>query len=305
MILICKNRLVVREGGLEPPKAFAIGTSKDSVDRVPVLPQIDEFRKFLLVDQRKTPNTAYHHCREMKHFFGWLGEKPVSVDAIRTYLGTRFEGKSQETYKNCLSALKVYFRDFMGLGWLVQSFRFPQKQLSIPNVPTREEVQKFYSALEDTREKAMFMLYATTGLRRNELLYLKKEDVDFPKRMIIPRKSSRTKNTWVTFYNEEAEAVLREYLETRKDGNPKLFPIGRATFKANWKITKEKSGTHITPQRLRDWFCDTLGHLNVPDRYVDAFCGRVPRSILARHYSDFKPESLKEIYNKADLKVFG
>jgi len=38
-------------------------------------------------------------------------------------------------------------------------------------------------------------------------------------------------------------------------------------------------------------------------RYVDAFCGRVPRSVLARHYTDFSPEKLKEIYEKAKLKV--
>jgi intergrase/recombinase len=46
-----------------------------------------------------------------------------------------------------------------------------------------------------------------------------------------------------------------------------------------------------------------MGRLGVPDRYVDAFCGRVPRSVLARHYTDFSPEKLKEIYDKADLKV--
>jgi len=45
-----------------------------------------------------------------------------------------------------------------------------------------------------------------------------------------------------------------------------------------------------------------MGKLGVPDRYVDAFCGRVPKSVLARRYSDFKPEKLKEVYDKANLK---
>ena len=47
-----------------------------------------------------------------------------------------------------------------------------------------------------------------------------------------------------------------------------------------------------------------MGRLGVPDRYVDAFCGRVPRNVLARHYTDFSSEKLKEIYDKANLKVF-
>jgi len=43
--------------------------------------------------------------------------------------------------------------------------------------------------------------------------------------------------------------------------------------------------------------------LGVLDRYVDAFCGRVPISVLARHYTDYSPEKLKEIYDKAGLKA--
>ncbi len=67
----------------------------------------------------------------------------------------------------------------------------------------------------------------------------------------------------------------------------------------------KKTGIYITPKILREWFCSEMGRLEVPDRYVDAFCGRVPRSVLARHYTDFSPERLKEIYDKAGLRVLG
>ncbi|MCD6444982.1 hypothetical protein J7L70_08325 [Candidatus Bathyarchaeota archaeon] len=59
----------------------------------------------------------------------------------------------------------------------------------------------------------------------------------------------------------------------------------------------------ITPQVLREWFCCEMGRLGMPDRYVDAFCGRVPRSVLARHYTDFSPERLKEIYDRGGLEI--
>jgi len=66
---------------------------------------------------------------------------------------------------------------------------------------------------------------------------------------------------------------------------------------------KEKTGVNITPQRLREWFCSEMLSLGVQETYVDAFCGRVPKSVLARHYADFSPGKLKEIYDKANLKV--
>jgi len=36
---------------------------------------------------------------------------------------------------------------------------------------------------------------------------------------------------------------------------------------------------------------------------VDAFCGRIPRSVLARHYTDYSPNVLKEIYDSAKLQI--
>jgi intergrase/recombinase len=46
-----------------------------------------------------------------------------------------------------------------------------------------------------------------------------------------------------------------------------------------------------------------MGNLGVGNRYVDAFCGRVPNSVLARHYTDFSSDRLKEIYDKAEIRV--
>jgi len=43
-----------------------------------------------------------------------------------------------------------------------------------------------------------------------------------------------------------------------------------------------------------------MGKAFVPDRYIDAFCRRVPRSILVIYYLDYSPERLKEIYEKAN-----
>lgn len=59
----------------------------------------------------------------------------------------------------------------------------------------------------------------------------------------------------------------------------------------------------MTSQVLREWFCDEMGRKGVPDRYVDAFFGRVPNSVLAKRYSDFAPEKLKEIYENSKLKI--
>jgi len=82
-----------------------------------------------------------------------------------------------------------------------------------------------------------------------------------------------------------------------------LFNVSDRQYKKLWKSAQRKLGLHITAKRLRDWFCCEMGNLGVSYRYIDAFCGRTPKSVLARNYTDYNPEMLKIIYEKANLKV--
>jgi integrase len=138
-----------------------------------------------------------------------------------------------------------------------------------------------------------------------EILSLLYNDIDLEKRMIIPKNhnGNSTKNSWVSFYNHEAQQVLNQYLPTRKHHNHKLFPMARRKLIKLWRSTRSNTGLNITPQRLREWFCVEMSELGVQDRYIDAFCGRTPKSVLARHYTDYSPERLKRIYDRANLKV--
>jgi len=256
---------------------------------------------------RLEPLTVYNHVRLIKRFLQWVNKEPdqITKSDIRDYLAENND-KDPSIYKNILSALKRFFRDYMGKNSLVEGFKFPKHKVNPIMVPSKKDMQRFYSHLKRPRDRALFLMYATTGLRRNELLNIRLSEIDFEKRMIIPNKGcNNTKNTWITFFNEEAEKALKEYLETRTDLTPesRLFPIAPKTTNKIFTKIKKKTKINITPQVLREWFCSEMGELGVPDRYVDAFCGRVPRSVLARHYTSFKPERLKKIYEKANLKV--
>jgi len=41
----------------------------------------------------------------------------------------------------------------------------------------------------------------------------------------------------------------------------------------------------------------------VPDRFIDIFQGREPKNVLAKHYTPQGIKMLKEIYDKANLKI--
>ena len=73
----------------------------------------------------------------------------------------------------------------------------------------------------------------------------------------------------------------------------------REELKKACKIAEVK----VTLQMLRVWFCNKMGELGVQDRYIDIFCGRASKSVLAKHCTSREIQKLKSIYDRAGLKV--
>jgi len=188
---------------------------------------------------------------------------------------------------------------------VVESFKFPRRSYTPKTVPSIEDLRKFFDALENDRDRAFFLLAASSGLRRNELLNLTLDDLNLENRTIIPKNAHQngsTKNSWISCFNAEALEVLRRFLENRPESvDKRLWQLGERSFRTAFNRANRKTGLHITPQVLRFWFANELSRLGVSDRFIDALQGRTPRSILARHYSDFSMERLKEAYDKAGL----
>jgi integrase/recombinase XerD len=267
---------------------------------------IKSFEEFCNIDRQLLKSTIVVHRTFVKAFIRNLNKplEGVTDTDVRDFL-SRYKEKSPYTYANALTAMKIFVGDFLKKKNIVESFRFPSIPYKMKKIPSKAELKGFYSKLGTVREKAMFKMFLTTGLRKSELLELKMGDIDFEKRMIRPSKSTRTKTQGLTFYTPEAELGLKRHLSTRKGLTPesKVFDIGRAKLGDTFTRASRDSGIHLTPQMLREWFCSEMLSKGVQEVYVDAFCGRVPRSVLARHYTDFSPERLREIYDRAGLKV--
>jgi integrase len=270
---------------------------------------IRDFVLFCRVDRQLSQVTTKGYREHVQRLLRTLNKDPLEItkDDLRQYLKDVQENYSkwQYVYANALRSFKVYFRDYLNRGYLVDSFKFPKIPFYPKRVPTKEDIQRFYHAIADLKGKAMYLLFATSGLRRSELSTLLVENIDLKKRIVIPRThSGATKKTWCTFFNKESRDVLLEYLGKKTQSNPKLFPWNSRKYgNIFWRKARKKTALKITPQTLRDWFCVEMGELGVQDRYIDAFCGRVPKSVLARHYTDYSPERLKRIYDKAGLRV--
>ncbi|MDV7351043.1 site-specific integrase [Halorubrum distributum] len=182
-------------------------------------------------------------------------------------------------------------------------FEMPSKSANPTEVPSKDDPQTFYSALGNLKYNTAFLFSATSGLRSSELYRLTMDDIDEDKRMIVPDKDSKTKQTWVTFYNAEAADAFEAFKPERKDGDERVFQTSKRPLNRKFRHVSEDTGVKVTVQKLRRWFATEMSRCGVDAKYIDAFAGRTPSSVLEKHYLDYSPEQLKEIYNDAGITV--
>jgi len=260
----------------------------------------EDFLMCCRVDLRLSERTIVEHRRHLERFIEFIRDRhPLELTArdLREFL-------IKNPARNAIKFLRVFYGKFLKSD-IASSFRIPQSPPRILILPDRRHLDLTFYNLKSTEMKAAFLMLASSGLRLGELCALTLKDINFQDRMILPTKRFySTKNSWVTFFNSEAEIWLRRLIAEKKPSPDEcLFTSHPITYLKKFKRASQPVGSIITPKTLRAWFADQMAKLGVQDRYIDAFCGRVPKSVLARHYTDLSAHNLHQIYVKAGLKV--
>jgi len=265
---------------------------------------LEDFKLFASAKMNLAKDTVRHYASRVRAF---LRDRSVVSDKdIQIYINEKKQTCKPDYVSNIISSFKAYFRDYKGLPFM-NGYKHPSGPLKMKEEIEPEKVKRFIEAIDDLTVKCITILLAASGLRKSEVWNLRKEDVDRSLRCIIPNcHSGETKHSGISFYNEEAEKVLEEYLEIEKPSqnkDEKLFVIGHERFWRAWKRAREKSGVYLKPKDMRDFFSQEMGKALIPDRFIDIFQGRAPRNVLAKHYTPQGIRMLTEIYDKADLQV--
>ena len=200
---------------------------------------LSQFKEFCRIDRNLSERTVSLNSGypfQVRRFLESINKHPtqVTADDVRSFL-SKFQDRSASTRANILKALKIFFRDFLKMPEVVETFKFPKRTYTPKTVPSIADLKRFFDALENDCDRATFLMYATSGLRRNELLSLTVNEVDIENRTIIPRnahKNGTTKNTWCSCFNVEAQTYLRQYLENRQTDDKRLFQISEVTHDA-------------------------------------------------------------------------
>jgi site-specific recombinase XerD len=155
--------------------------------------------------------------------------------------------------------------------------RAPQR---LPRPVQEDILQRFFAAITDARDRAMFILMLRCGLRIGEVaslllpdLYL---DEDAP-RILVRGKGSRERSVYLS---RQAESALRAYLAERLSA-PSDFVFlsyqldGLSTTAIHKRLMRyrELAGIHLTAHQLRHSFATDLLNADAPVTSIQKLLG--------------------------------
>lgn len=188
-----------------------------------LLKRKEEFISYLDVS-KETLNT---YSEGLKCFFGYLADKGITNPTRLDFKNFRDEIKiklSVNTTNSYLTAVRRFFKYLETNGQYsnitqdvksVKTSRIPKKQ-----VLTTEKAREIYSALTDTRQKCLFSLAITTGLRGIEISRAKIEDIkehNGEKVLWVQCKKHDAKDEYVKLSSEVLRDI-RNYVGDRTNG---------------------------------------------------------------------------------------
>lgn len=195
-----------------------------------------------------SPLSIEGYTREIHSFLKFYEQPLVNVtgEDIKEYLTYKLEVDlvSLNTLDNYRRFLNTFFRTLL-LENLIK--RNPVKKIDRIKVPyrlkkpfTKEEIILMRMEIDNLRDKSMFEMLLSSGVRVGELSNIKINDINFNDNSVyVIGKGNKERKT---YFSEEARILLQMYLKSRTDNNPYLFVSHNKPYK---KLGKSGIGTII------------------------------------------------------------
>lgn len=280
---------------------------------------------FLLHLENKnfSANTVKSYRADLQEFTGYLSKRKQNTleaftsPVIRSFLASLPQDYARNTVLRKIAALRSLAAFLLRQGKLARNpFKLlpaPKREKLLPKFLTLPETDRLINTAGNThfaaRDKALFELMYSSGLRRSEVTGLKIRDVDFFNGVVrVLGKGNKERLVPVT---DEALYAIKYYLSTRPNPQPQdaLFlnahgkPLtgdGLAFIFKNTAIAAHLA-RKVTPHSLRHSFATHLLNNGCDLRSLQEMLGH--KTLAATQvYTHVSLDKLKSVYQHAHPK---
>jgi integrase/recombinase XerD len=177
-----------------------------------------------------------------------------------------------------------------------------------------EEMAKLINSTMDIRDKTIITLLAKTGIRRNELVTLDVDDIDWVEQRIRLKPAHKRTNR-IVFLDDETAVILHRWIKVRK---ARKVNDTTALFISEWGTRINRNGVyqavteaaervglhnpnseimeeHFSPHCCRHWFTTHLRRAGMPREFIQELRGDVRKESIDI-YDHIDKKELRESY---------
>ncbi len=286
------------------PKPVAVSDPASSIE----LPQ-GYLEK--LIQKRYSPNTIKTYVTYMKSFMAEFKDRELTSITTQEIDGfilklIRAKGISPSQQNQRINSIKFYYEKVLGMDKQFYNIERPRKSRELPKVLSEEEVRAILKSIGNLKHKAIISTIYSAGLRRSELINLRKQDVFYDRKIIFIR-GSKGKKDRNTILSDLLTIVLRKYLDEYKPNYWLFEGVNRNQYSATSiaKILKRaaaKAGIekNVTPHMLRHSFATHLLEHGLNIRYIQEILGH-DSSETTEIYTHISTNAFEKIKSPLDI----
>lgn len=285
-----------------------------------------KYLDYLKYEKGKSEKTLYNYNLDFIQWYEFLQSnyedytEVKSIDKIKMRFYFYYLEKQNYNNKSIMrkiAALKGFFKWLFNNNFIekniMSSIKSPKIDKKLPSYISQEEIKELLDNFSDDsilsiRNRAVFELIYSAGLRIGEIHKLNLSDIDL-KNKIVKVLGKGSKERIVPFGNT-AKEWLEKYIKMRnllnKEGLNALFisqKNNRLSIREMQKILEKHLKTvsvnkNVTPHTLRHCFASHLLENGADLRAVQEMLGH-SNLATTEIYTHLTPKLLKEIYTKA------
>lgn len=175
----------------------------------------------------RSENTIKSYQHDLLQFADMIGKSWNQVEKADIYLCLQKlekKGVSPASKARKITALQMFFSYLVEVGYITSN---PTSNIQKPKIPLKQkkiiaddEVKLILSAaLKDNmhgfRNMTMIYFMLSTGLRRNELVNVKIDDIDMETSSVIVKEGKGNKQR-IVYFNDTAKSLLTEYISAHR-----------------------------------------------------------------------------------------
>lgn len=221
--------------------------------------------------------TKKSYCYHVKDFLLFLNKSRLNLneEGVKSYLLSL--NLSNNSVRLKLMTIKFFFLEVLKNP--INNFNIPnpKKHKILPKILSKEDIQKIINLNTNLKHRLIIKILYSSGLRLQELINLKRNDIDFDRNLIFV-KSGKGKKDRFTLLSQEIKLDLLKYYSSFNfktdyvlEGRNKKY--SKKSVQKILESSGKKIGKKITPHMLRHSFATHLLESGIDIRYIQKLLG--------------------------------